>query len=134
MNSSRRGAGRRCFAEVMRSLKVREKIASHFPRPGSNRGYEAWEYVEPLLLMMDGGGRHVEDLGEIEEDGALRTLVGMRRMPSTSTAGDWLQRMGGGHVSPKSDSADSLPRQSIIGHFHASPLRQNKSYRQFWED
>ncbi len=45
-------SGLALMAEVMRSLKVREKIASHFPRPGSNRGYEAWEYVEPLLLMM----------------------------------------------------------------------------------
>jgi len=89
-------SGLALFAEVMRSLKVREKIEGHFPCPGSNRGYDAWEYIEPLLLMMEGGGRHVEDLREIEEDRALRTLVGMRRMPSTSTVGDWLLRMGAG--------------------------------------
>lgn len=89
-------SGLALFAEVMRSLKVREKIEGHFPSPGSNRGYDAWEYIEPLLLMMEGGGRHVEDLREIEEDRALRTLVGLRRMPSTSTVGDWLLRMGAG--------------------------------------
>ncbi|MGB9005475.1 MAG: IS1380 family transposase [Candidatus Aminicenantales bacterium] len=84
------------FAEVIRSLKVKAKVGEHFPPPGSNRGYEAWEYVEPLLLMMEGGGRHVEDLREIEEDRALRKLVGLERMPSASTVGDWLMRVGAG--------------------------------------
>jgi hypothetical protein len=81
------------FAEVIRSLKVKEKVEEHFPRPGSNRGYEAWRYIEPLLLMMEGGGQHVEDLREIEEDAALRKLLGLKRMPSTSTVGDWLARV-----------------------------------------
>jgi hypothetical protein len=82
------------FAEVMRAFKVRKRVEEHFPRPGSNRGYEAWSYIEPLLLMMEGGGRHVEDLREIEEDRALRKLLGLSRMPSASTVGDWLVRVG----------------------------------------
>jgi len=82
------------FAELVRTLKVRDKVRAHFPRPGSNRGYEAWAYLEPLLLMLEGGGRHVEDLREIRDDRALRAVVGLRRMPSLSTFGDWLIRMG----------------------------------------
>ena len=80
------------FAEVVRTPRVPGKIREAFPRPGSNRGYEAWVYVEPLLLMLAGGGRHVEDLREIRDDEALRVLVGLRRMPSVSTFGDWLVR------------------------------------------
>jgi hypothetical protein len=87
-------SGLAVFSEVVRTLRVREKIEEAFPRPGSNRGYEAWAYLEPLLLMLVGGGRHIEDLREIRDDEALRAVVGLRRMPSLSTFGDWLVRAG----------------------------------------
>lgn len=61
-------SGLALFAEVIRAMKVEEKVKHHFPKPGSNRGCEAWAYVEPLLLMMQGGGRHIEDLREIRDD------------------------------------------------------------------
>ncbi len=88
-------SGLAMFAEVIRTLKVDRKVRESFPRPGSNRGYEAWRYIEPLLLMLEGGGRHIEDLREIQDDGALRQAIGLRRMPSLSTFGDWLVRQGG---------------------------------------
>lgn len=87
-------SGLALFAELVRKFQVERRVERHFPRPGSNRGYEAWSYVEPLLLMLEGGGRHVEDLREIQEDAALRTLVGLKAMPSLSTFGDWLARAG----------------------------------------
>jgi hypothetical protein len=87
------------FAEVVRRLGIPGQIREAMPPPGSNRGYEAWRYIEPLLLMLAGGGRHIEELREIRDDEALRAVVGLRRMPSVSTFGDWLVRMGakGGH-------------------------------------
>jgi hypothetical protein len=87
-------SGLALFAELVRKFQVERRVERHFPRPGSNRGYEAWSYVEPLLLMLEGGGRHVEDLREIQEDAALRTLIGLKTMPSLSTFGDWLARAG----------------------------------------
>jgi hypothetical protein len=47
-------------------------------------------YIEPLLLMMEGGGRHVEDLREIQDDVALRTLVGLEQMSSGDFAANIL--------------------------------------------
>lgn len=82
------------FSEAMRALQVEKKIRAAFPHPGSNRGYEAWSYIEPLVLMLIGGGRHVEDLREIRDDQALRALIGLDRLPSSSTVGDWLMRWG----------------------------------------
>ena len=82
------------FAEAMRALQVEKKIRAAFPLPGSNRGYEAWSYIEPLVLMLIGGGRQVEDLREIRDDQALRSLIGLDRFPSSSTVGDWLARWG----------------------------------------
>jgi hypothetical protein len=87
-------SGLALFAEVVRTLKVDQKVRESFARPGSNRGYEAWNYIEPMLLMLEGGGRHIEDLREIRDDETLRQLVGLRRMPSLSTFGDWMARAG----------------------------------------
>jgi hypothetical protein len=87
-------SGLALFAEVIRTLKVDQKVKNAFPVPGSNRGYEVWSYIEPLLLMLEGGGRHIEDLREIRDDETLRRLVGLGRMPSLSTFGDWLVRAG----------------------------------------
>lgn len=87
-------SGLALFAEVVRTLRVDQMVGSAFPRPGSNRGYEAWSYIEPMLLMLEGGGRHIEDLREIRDDETLRRLVGLGRMPSLSTFGDWLMRTG----------------------------------------
>ncbi|MGB8951754.1 MAG: IS1380 family transposase, partial [Candidatus Aminicenantales bacterium] len=70
-------SGLALFSEVVRTLKVEQKVGSYFPHPGSNRGYEAWAYIEPLLLMLEGGGRHVEDVREIRDDAALRELIGL---------------------------------------------------------
>lgn len=84
------------YAEVLRALRVRERIERYLPQPGSNRGYEPSKYVEPLLMMLHGGGRHIEDLREIRDDRALRELAGMEEMPSSSTFGDWLMRVGAG--------------------------------------
>ncbi|MFN3395750.1 MAG: IS1380 family transposase, partial [Thermodesulfovibrionales bacterium] len=71
-------------------------IDRFMPEPGSNRGYKAWQYIEPMLLMLIGGGRHIEELREIIEDEGLRKLTGMTEIPSTSTIGDWLRRQGSG--------------------------------------
>jgi hypothetical protein len=87
-------SGLALFAEVVRTLRADQTVRESFARPGSNRGYEAWSYIEPLLLMLEGGGRHIEDLREIRDDETLRRLIGLRRMPSLSTFGDWIVRSG----------------------------------------
>jgi hypothetical protein len=61
--------------------------------------------------MMEGGGRHVEDLREIQDDSALRTLVGLEKMPSLSTFGDWLARAGAHGGSP----AMGIVNEEVVG-------------------
>jgi len=89
-------AGLAVYSEFLRGFGVKDLIDKRMPPPGSNRGYKAWSFIEPLLLMLYGGGRHIEDLREIEEDKGLRRLIGLRAIPSASTVGDWLRRIGGG--------------------------------------
>ena len=87
-------SGLALYAEVLRAFRIEDGIEEHFPQPGSNRGYKPWRFVEPLLLMLYGGGCHIEDLREIRDDVALRRLIGLEEMPSLSTFGDWLSRCG----------------------------------------
>lgn len=89
-------SGLAVLSEFLRGYGVKGLIDKHMPAPGSNRGYVAWSYVEPLMLMLYGGGRHIEDLREIAEDKGLRRLIGLKDIPSASTVGDWLRRMGSG--------------------------------------
>ena len=49
-------SGLALFAELARGFKVEPRAERHFSRPGYKRDYEAWSHVEPLLLMMEGGG------------------------------------------------------------------------------
>jgi hypothetical protein len=82
------------FYEHMLSLGAIEEVKARFPFPGSGRGYGAEKYVVPLVLMLQGGGRSLEDLREIEFDVVLRELSGLKEMPRPCTVGDWLRRMG----------------------------------------
>ena len=108
-------SGLAMFAEVIRALGVKQKVEEHFPKPGSNRGYEAWSYIEPVLLMLEGGGRHIEDLREIRDDAALKQLVGMQEMPSLSTYGDWLVRMGAGGGVAAARAVAAAVTEKILG-------------------
>jgi len=89
-------SGLAIYSEFLRSSGIKELVEDLMPSPGSNRGYRAWQYIEPILLMLIGGGRHIEELREIIEDEGLRRLTGMKKVPSTSTVGDWLRRQGNG--------------------------------------
>lgn len=51
-------------------------------------------FVMPLVLMLHGGGKKLEDLREIRGEVSLRKLLGMKGLPASSTVGDWLRRMG----------------------------------------
>lgn len=89
-------SGLALYAEVLEAFGIERRMERALPQPGSNRGYRPWAFVEPLLLMLYGGGRHIEDLREIRDDKALRRLIGMRQMPALSTFGDWMRRVGEG--------------------------------------
>lgn len=89
-------SGLAIYSEFLRATEIKALVDRFMPEPGSNRGYSAWQYIEPILLMLLGGGRRIEELREIIEDEGLRKLTGMKKIPSTSTVGDWLRRQGNG--------------------------------------
>jgi hypothetical protein len=64
------------------------------PKPGSARGYAANAFVTPLVLMLTGGGRSLEDLRTLKNDTALNQVLKQDVLPSTDAMGDWLRRTG----------------------------------------
>jgi len=89
-------AGLALAGEFMAALGVEELLDKHLPAPGSGAGYKPSKFVLPLLLMLTGGGRALEDLRQIRNDDGLRELLGLGELPSSDATGDWLRRTGAG--------------------------------------
>jgi hypothetical protein len=50
--------------------------------------------VDTVVLMLQGGGRSLEDLRELRTEEGLMKLIGRDEIPEPATVGDWLRRMG----------------------------------------
>lgn len=86
-------AGLSLFGEFVVGLGMLDEVDRQLPRPGSGSGYKASEYIYPILLTLNGGGRSLEDTREIRDDEGLRELLPLKRIPSSDAIGDWLRRM-----------------------------------------
>jgi len=89
-------AGLALFGEFAVGLGLLESADRYLPKPGSGAGYRASEYIFPLVLTLNGGGRSLEDTREIRDDEGLREILPLEKFPSSDATGDWLRRMGVG--------------------------------------
>lgn len=89
-------AGLALFGEFACGLGLKRWLEQEMPKPGSGRGFDAVAYVMPLVLMLAGGGRSLEDLRTLKSDTALASLLKQDTLPSTDAFGDWLRRTGVG--------------------------------------
>jgi len=87
-------AGLAIFGEFIHALDLPRQLDRVLPGPGSAAGYQPSQFVEPLLLMLHGGGKALEDLRQIRQDVGLCELLRLTQMPSADATGDWLRRMG----------------------------------------
>ena len=87
-------AGLALFGEFAYGLGLHELVDEHLPKPGSNKGFKPSAYVYPLVLMLHGGGRSLEDIREIKRDKGLRKVLPLKRIPAPDSIGDWLRRVG----------------------------------------
>jgi Transposase DDE domain group 1 len=87
-------AGLALFGEYFGVMGISALVDQNLPRPGSAKGYRPSAFVEPLALMLHGGGRTLEDLRVLREDTGLLRLLGKASLPSSDAVGDWLRRIG----------------------------------------
>ncbi len=82
------------MAEFNHGIGLRELVDRYLPVPGSNRGLNPSVIVDNVVLMLQGGGRSLEDLRELKNEKGLMKLIGGDEIPEPDTVGDWLRRMG----------------------------------------
>jgi hypothetical protein len=82
------------MAEFNHGIGLRELTDRYLPAPGSNRGFDPSVIVDTVVLMLQGGGRSLEDLRELKNEEGLMKLIGRDEIPEPDTVGDWLRRMG----------------------------------------
>jgi len=87
-------AGLALLGEFAVGLDLLPSVDRYLPKPGSCAGYHPSEYIFPLILMLNGGGRSLEDIRQIRADEGLREIVPLKRIPSSDAFGDWLRNMG----------------------------------------
>jgi hypothetical protein len=80
--------------EMAKALRIPEVIDRELPSPGSGRGYKPSQFIMPLIMMLHGGGKKLDDLRELKGEASLRELLEMKGLPASCTVGDWLRRMG----------------------------------------
>ena len=87
-------AGLLTIAQLMDTLRLSERIDSHFPLPLSNRGFKPSEFVQTFILMQHEGSFHLDDVRHLSDDSALRTVLDLKNVPQACTLGAWLRKMG----------------------------------------
>ena len=87
-------AGLALLGEFAVGLGLLESVDRYLPEPGSGAGYNPSEYIFPLVLMLNGGGRNLEDTRQIRDDEGLREILPLERIPSSDACGDWLRSTG----------------------------------------
>jgi hypothetical protein len=106
-------AGLALFQEAALALGVWKSIKENLPAPGSGHGFKPQEYVLPLVMMLCGGGRTMEDIREIEMDEGLRQLCGFTRLPGADAIGQWLRKPE--HLKGIKQVNQFQARQVIVG-------------------
>ena len=85
-------AGEAVFGEFLKALGLDRLVERHLPQPGSNRGYAPYAFIQPLLLMLHGGGKYLDDVRMMASDTALLSLLGIANVPTADAIGKWLKR------------------------------------------
>ena len=81
------------LAECNHGLGVCGLRDRYLPGPGSNRGDAPSVFVDRLILMLQAGGRSLDDLRELRREAGRLRLLDRAVLPDPDTLGDWRWRM-----------------------------------------
>ena len=87
-------AGLALLGEFAVGLGFLQSVDRYLPKPGSGAGYNPSEYIFPLILILNGGSRSLEDTRQIRADEGLKEILPLKKIPSSDAFGDWLRSMG----------------------------------------
>lgn len=82
------------FGEYLKGMRIEERVNTHLPPPGSNRGFDPGVFVQTLITLLTLGGQTLSDLRDLEREKTLLGLLDQTVIPDEDTVGQWLRRMG----------------------------------------
>ena len=87
-------AGVIILGEYLKGLGLEKLCNDNLPLPLNHKGYNPFEFIYPLVLMLHSGGRVIDDIKEIRVDRALKDSLNIKQIPSSSGIIKWLKRTG----------------------------------------
>ncbi len=81
-------------AEFNHGIGLRDLSNIFLPKSGSNRGFDPATFVAPMVLMLQGGGRSLEDIRIFNEEKDFLKITKNDRLPTASAISHWLDRSG----------------------------------------
>jgi len=82
------------LGEFLKGIGLEQLCNINLPKPLNHRGYNPFEYIFSLVLMLNGGGRVLEDIKEIKQDVALKQSLNIENIPTASAIIKWLKKVG----------------------------------------
>ena len=82
------------LGEHLKGMSLEQFCNENLPKAKRNNGYNAFEFIYPLILMLHSGGRVLENIKEIRLDTALSTLLKMKNIPTASAFTKYLRKHG----------------------------------------
>lgn len=64
------------------------------PRKDRSKGYEPMVYVAAFVFSFCSGGKSLSDCEQLNDDEALKAMLGIKRFPDQSALGEWLRAIG----------------------------------------
>lgn len=87
-------AGTIILGEYIKGLGLEKLCNLNLPLPLNHKGYNPFEFIYPLVLMLHSGGRVIDDIREIRIDKALKQSLKIKNIPTSSAIIKWLKRTG----------------------------------------
>lgn len=87
-------AGTIILGEYIKGLGLEDLCNTNLPLPLNHKGYNPFEFIYPLILMLHSGGRVIDDIREIKIDKALKQTLNIKNIPTSSAIIKWLKRYG----------------------------------------
>jgi len=82
------------MAEFNHGMGLRELTDRYLPVAGSNRGFDPSVMADTLVLILQGGGRSLEDLRELKNEESLMKLIDREEIPEPDTVGGLVKEDG----------------------------------------
>lgn len=71
-----------------------KKASALDPRKHTYKGFDPCVYIAAILFTLTSGGCSLNDIDKLNDDEALKAMLGIKKFPDPSTVGEWLRNVG----------------------------------------